>query len=174
MTDAARDDEMQHRAFGHSEARPRPAPGPGEPVTADEATIEAVGKASEALECVERARGYLYSFHQLIGHADIQFGEAAELLRGAGHPAEADRLDVDIVGLNVLDGRWTFQVIEEFDDLYYRTVTDAVRALERRLMDGRRHVLEARMKEGRRTDGRPGHESRPPTAHSPDVVTEES
>ena len=35
----------------------------------DSETIDAVGKASEALEYVERARGHLYAFHQLIGRA---------------------------------------------------------------------------------------------------------
>ena len=31
----------------------------------DDRTVEAVGKLTEALETVERARGHLYSFHQL-------------------------------------------------------------------------------------------------------------
>ena len=53
----------------------------------DDATVEAVGKVSEALECVERARGDLYSFHQLIGHADLMLGEACDMLRAAGHDA---------------------------------------------------------------------------------------
>ncbi len=48
----------------------------------DDATVEAVGKVSEALECVERARGELYSFHQLIGHADLLLGEACDELQG--------------------------------------------------------------------------------------------
>ena len=38
-------------------------------------TIAAVGKVSEALEYVERARGHLYSFHQLMGHADLLLGD---------------------------------------------------------------------------------------------------
>src|SRR5436190_24214227 len=37
---------------------------------ADSETVDAVGKATEALEYVERARGHLYAFHQLIGRAD--------------------------------------------------------------------------------------------------------
>src|SRR6478752_6580481 len=41
----------------------------------DAAVTEAVGKASEALEYVERARGHLYSLHQLIGRADLLFEE---------------------------------------------------------------------------------------------------
>ena len=43
----------------------------------DPETVDAVGKASEALEYVERARGHLYAFHQLIGRADFLFEECA-------------------------------------------------------------------------------------------------
>jgi hypothetical protein len=85
----------------------------------DDATVEAVGAVSEALECVERARGQLYSFHQLMGHADLLLGEACDKLRAAGHQAVADRLETEVVGRNVLYGRWTFQIVEEFDDNYW-------------------------------------------------------
>jgi hypothetical protein len=150
----------------------RPTPEP-DSVDFDPDTVTAVGKASEALEWVERARGHLYDFHQMMGHADFLFGDAADMLRDAGHPEAAARFDDDVVGRNVLDGRWTFQVVEEFDDLYYRVVSDTVRRLERELTDGRRHVYESWIKEQRRTRGREGHESRPPSAHSPMVDTEE-
>ncbi|MGH3581672.1 MAG: hypothetical protein ACRDUB_08785, partial [Mycobacterium sp.] len=60
-------------------------------------TVEAVGKVSEALEYVERARGHLYSFHQLMGHADLLLGEAADALRDAGHRDIAGRLSEDMV-----------------------------------------------------------------------------
>src|SRR5690349_8080387 len=33
----------------------------------DDQTIDALGKLSKALETTERARGHLYSFHQLTG-----------------------------------------------------------------------------------------------------------
>ena len=46
----------------------------------DTATVDAVGKATEALEYVERARGALYEFHQLIGRADLLIGEAVALI----------------------------------------------------------------------------------------------
>ena len=42
-------------------------------------------RVSEALEWVERARGHLYELHQLLGHADLTFGEAVDALRSAGH-----------------------------------------------------------------------------------------
>lgn len=138
----------------------------------DEAITEAVGKASEALEYVERARGHLYSFHQLMGHADLVFGEAVDQFRDAGKPDTADDLEREVVGRNVLDGRWTFQIVEEFDDLYHQVVTEAVRSLEREYHDGRRHVFESQMKDRRRTEGKPGHERRPPAAHDDRVATE--
>jgi hypothetical protein len=131
------------------------------PVGVDDDTVEAVGKLSEALETVERARGALYTFHQLMGHADMQVGQACDLLRDAGHSEVADRLSTDLVGRNVLPGRWTFQVVEEFDDGYWSVFRHHEQAVRRDLMGGIRHVYEAEMKQSRRTAGRPGHEAVP-------------
>jgi hypothetical protein len=127
----------------------------------DDATVEAVGAVSEALECVERARGELYSFHQLIGHADLLLGEACDKLRGAGHGEVAERLEAEVVGRNVLYGRWTFQMVEDFDDNYWSVFRENERRVRDELQQGRRHVFEAEMKERRRTHGKQGHESRP-------------
>lgn len=130
------------------------------PAGVSEATIEAVGTLSESFEYVERAKGHLYSFHQLMGRADLLAGEAAEELRKAGHTEFADRVARDLVGRNVIDGRWTYQIVEEFDDTYY----EFFRALEREsrgLTGGVRHLYEARMKDGRRTHGHPEHTADP-------------
>ena len=67
----------------------------------------------------------------------------------------------EIVGRNVLEGRWTFQIVEEFDAVYYSAVQDADRTVRDELLDGKRHVYEAELKERRRTDGVRYHESRP-------------
>jgi hypothetical protein len=136
------------------------------PAGASDAVVDAVGKVSEALEWVERARGRLYDLHQLMGHADRLFGEAADALRAAGAPELAQLLDEEVVGRNVLDGRWTFQVVEEFDAGYYRAVHVAEQRVRADLMDGRRHVYESEMKERRRTVGHPDHTRRP--AESPE------
>jgi len=128
----------------------------------DEAAVEAVGKVGEALEWVERARGRLYDFHQLIGHADLVLDEAVEALRSAGHDDWADRLVEEVVGRNVLDGRWTFQVVEEFDDGYYETFRRYAQDARDALAGGDRHRFEAQLKERRRSGGRAGHEARPP------------
>ncbi|MGL5826250.1 MAG: hypothetical protein ACRCZP_00430 [Phycicoccus sp.] len=130
------------------------------PGTSD-ATVEAVGKVSEAFEAVEHARGHLYAFHRLMGRADLTLGEAVGLLRDAGHRDTADRLDVEVVGRNVLAGRWTFQVMEEFDDGYYATFREHERRVRDELVAGRRHVYEAEMKERERTSGHPGHDASP-------------
>jgi hypothetical protein len=124
----------------------------------DPATVAAVGKLSEAMETIERARGHLYSFHQLTGTADFQVGEAVEMLGEAGHPELAEVLSRELVGRNVLPGRWTFQVMEEYDQTYY----DPFRELERKsraLTNGHQHVHEAGLKRERRTDGEPAHEA---------------
>jgi hypothetical protein len=127
----------------------------------DDATVEAVGRLTEALERTERARGHLYAFHQLTGGADLALGDAVEELREAGHGELAQRLETELVGRNVLDGRWTFQVVEEYDDGYYAAFRDLEREVREALTGGRRHLHEARMKEQRRTHGHPGHTATP-------------
>ncbi len=62
-----------------------PDPDHRTPAGVDDATVEALGKLSEALETCERARGHLYAFHQLTGSADIELGEAVSAFREAGH-----------------------------------------------------------------------------------------
>jgi hypothetical protein len=130
----------------------------------DDATVEALGKLSEALEVVEHARGLLYGFHRLTGTADLALQEAVELLRTAGHTELADDIDHDLVGRNVIADRWTFQIVEDFDATYWTTF----RALDARaredLAGGDRHVYEARMKQRERTTGHPHHEAGPALA----------
>lgn len=128
----------------------------------DDDTVAALGKLSEALEMVERARGHLYSFHQLIGGADKRLSDAVEQFADAGHEQLAERLRTELIGLNVLDGRWTFQVVEEFDDGYWTTFRELEQHARDTLAEGIRHILEAEVKETNRTPGRPGHEPAPP------------
>jgi hypothetical protein len=127
----------------------------------DDRTVEAVGKLTEALETVERARGHLYSFHQLTGKADFEIGDAVHLLREAGHTDVADAVERDLVGRNVLFGRWTFQVVEDYDDSYWSVLRETERKVRDALTDGRRHLFEAALKERRRTHGHPAHRARP-------------
>jgi hypothetical protein len=137
-----------------------PAPDHERPDDVDGATVDAVGKLTKALETTERARGHLYAFHQLAGESDRRVEEAMHMLRDAGHIAWADRLETELFGRNVLDGRWTFQIVEEYDDGYWTLFRELEAAVRDDLTAGRRHVREAGMKEDHRTHG--GGQDTPP------------
>jgi hypothetical protein len=131
------------------------------PAGVDDATIDALGKLSEALETVEVARGHLYAFHQLTGSADIALQGAVDALREAGHADVADRIDRELVGRNVIGGRWTFQIVEDYDDGYWSLFHDLEREAREQLAGGRRHLFEARLKQSERSAGQPGHDATP-------------
>jgi len=131
------------------------------PEGVSEATVEALGTLSAAVEVIEHARGLLYGFHRLTGTADLNLGEAVEQLRKAGHTELADRIDTELVGRNVIAGRWTFQIMEDYDDGYYALAKDLERTAREQLVDGKRHLFEAGMKEDRRTRGARHHEALP-------------
>ena len=117
----------------------------------DDTTVVGLGKLTEALERVERARGHLFEFHQLIGGADAKLDEVVEKLNRAGHSELADRIESELIGLDVLQDRWTFQVLEEFDGGYYAKFCELEKAARDQLAGGRKHIYEAEMKERRQT-----------------------
>jgi hypothetical protein len=149
------DDESQSSAGG-------PTGGHRRPDGVSDVAVAAVGKLNEAVETIERARGHLYAFHQMTGYADEMLDDVVDGLNRAGHDELAARISTELIGLNVLDGRWTFQVVEEFDDGYYRAWRDLDRDVRNHVVGGGRHVMEAEAKERRRTQGRAGHAARPP------------
>lgn len=144
------------------------------PPGVDDDTVAAVGKVTEALEWVERARGRLYDFHQMLGHADELFADAADALTAADHARHACQVRSELVGRNALDGRWSFQIVEEFDEMYWTPARTVERSITDDLLAGRRHVHEAEMKEQRRSHGLPHHESRPAAAHDPSITVLDS
>ena len=140
-----------------------PLPEHTAPPGATRDTVDAVGLVSEALEAVERARGHLYSFHQLTGTADFKLGDAVDKLREAGHDKIADEVEREMVGRNVIPGHWTFQIVEAYDDTYWSPFREMERWVRECLLDGRRHLHESNLKEERRTHGHPDHTARPDT-----------
>lgn len=127
----------------------------------DDGTVEALGTVGEAIEWMERARGHLYAFHQMCGRVDLLMGDAAEQLEAAGHGELAESLRTHVVGRNVLEGRWSFQIVEEYDATYWSVLRDFGRHAREELAGGWEHVFESEMKDDRRTDGRRRHERRP-------------
>ena len=86
---------------------------------------------------------------------------ACDKLRDAGHCDAARRLRTAVVGRIVLYGRWTVQIVEDFDDNYWSVFRQHERRVRDELQGGVRHLFEAEMKERRRTRGDAGHERRP-------------
>ncbi|MEU8227884.1 hypothetical protein [Kribbella sp. NPDC048915] len=120
-------------------------------------TVEAVGALTLALETVIRARGALYEFHQLTGKGDNEVERAVELLRKAGANDVADEIEATIVGRNINERRWTFQIVEDYDRTYYEPFVAAERSVRERLVDGRKHQREAEMKRHETTPGSDAH-----------------
>jgi hypothetical protein len=143
----------------------QPAPEHRRPDGVTDATVEALGKLSAALDHVEDARGHLYAFHRLCGSAERTLEEATSMIRAAGHADIADTLDRDVLGRNPLPGMWSFQMVEAYDDGYYASAKGIQQRAIDELMAGRRHIFEAEMKELRRTPGREGHEATPDDAY---------
>ena len=61
----------------------------------------------------------------------------------------------------MLAGRWTFQIVEEYDDTYWSRFRELEKQARDELAGGRRHLYEARLKQDERTAGRPHHEATP-------------
>jgi hypothetical protein len=124
------------------------------PDGADDATVGALGKLSEALEVVENARGLLYEFHRLCGTADLTLQEAVRMLRKAGHPELADDIDDTLVGRDIVRDMWSFQLVEAYDAGYWEVFRDVERHARQELGVPARHVYEAGMKVSEQSPGR--------------------
>ncbi|WP_030717778.1 hypothetical protein [Streptomyces griseus] len=140
-----------------SPGTPPPDPRHRRPEGVTDTTVEALGALSKALETAERARGALYDFHQLTGSADLALDDAVRQLRAAGHGLRADQVEREILGRNVIPGRWTFQIVEEYNSTYYDVFRTIEREIRQELAEGRNHLYEAEMKAARRTEGHPDH-----------------
>jgi hypothetical protein len=109
-------------------------------------TVQALGSLSAAMEVMEHARGHLYAFHRFSGTADLALQDALDELRDAGHKELADDIDTALVGRDVIDGKWTFQLVEEYD-AGYAEVFRAAEARARAVCGGASpHIFEAEMK----------------------------
>lgn len=116
------------------------------PAGMDDATVEALGKVSEALEVVEHARGLLYGFHRHCGMADLALQDAVEQLRAAGHRDIADELEEVLVGRDIITDRWSFQVVEDYDENYWQVFRAMEARARERLGGAEPHIFEAEMK----------------------------
>jgi hypothetical protein len=64
--------------------------------------------------------------------------------------AGGPRIERELLGRNALNGRWSFQVIEDCDDTYWSLVRTLEKSARDQLADGRWHLYEARLKQQER------------------------
>jgi hypothetical protein len=124
-----------------------------EPAPADDQRLlETMATATEAMEYVERARGHLITLHHLLGRAEVLFEEVAGELRAEGHSTEAAQLEREVIGRDVIEGRWSYELLEEFDRAYYEPVRDTHREVVAGTV-GRPHAREEHVRAARRRAG---------------------
>jgi hypothetical protein len=110
-----------------------------------ETDVEALHEVELGLEWLLRAQGHLVEFHHATGHAMDHLADAERLLRDGGHDDLADELRDHHLPQGVVDGdRWSYDVLEDFQD----GVLAAVQAFEadarEQVGDGTRHLAERR------------------------------
>jgi hypothetical protein len=67
-------------------------------------------------------------------------------LRESGHGQLADEIDEVLVGRDVVRDMWTFQIVEAYDEQYWRVFREVDAVVRDALSGGRPHVFEAEMK----------------------------
>jgi hypothetical protein len=120
----------------------------GEPTdTLTETEREALHAVQLGVEHVDRAHGHLLGFHHHVGRGMDRLDEAEQLLRAAGHAAFADRLRDELLPAGVVDDRWSYELVEAFEDGMRADVDEFDSSLRTALTGGRRHVDERRQQE---------------------------
>ena len=104
---------------------------------------------------MEQARGFLYGFRRLSGTADLALQDAMAMLREAGHPGLAGDIEHALAGRDIIDGQWSFQLVEAYDAGYWQVFRDAEQYARTTLGVPERHVCEAEMKHREQDGPRP-------------------
>ncbi|MFB6138989.1 MAG: hypothetical protein ABEJ26_00980 [Halosimplex sp.] len=107
--------------------------------------VEALHEVELGVEWLRRAHGTLVEFHHDTGHAMEHLAEAESILRETGHEALADEIRDSHLPRGVVDEhRWSYDVLESFEDDFMADVTELADRASADLADGRRHVAERR------------------------------
>jgi hypothetical protein len=94
------------------------------------------------IEHLHRGYGHLLAFHHAVGRGMNRFEDAREELRESGHDARADALRDDLLPAGVFDERWSYELVETFEDGFLPAAVEFESAVREELASGRRHVTE--------------------------------
>jgi hypothetical protein len=114
-----------------------------------ETELTAIHRVELGLEWLHRAHGALVAFHHKTGHAMDHLATAEELFRESGHDELADRLRDELLPRGVVPrangpGKWTYEVLEAFEEGLYADARTFETAARRAVTDGHRHAAERR------------------------------
>lgn len=118
--------------------------------------VAAVHEVELGVEWLHRAHGKLLAFHHGTGHAMEHLAEAEALLRESGHRALADDIRDRYLPAGVIDDdRWTYDVVECFQNGLLADADALGNRVRGEVADGRRHVAERRQERAwkERADG---------------------
>lgn len=105
----------------------------------------ALHRVELAVEWLHRAHGNLVEFHHEVGHAMDHLAEAEAELRACGHEELAAAVRDEYLPRGVVDGeRWSYDVLESYQDDFLEPTADFERRARERIADGHRHVAERR------------------------------
>ncbi|MFB6129394.1 MAG: hypothetical protein ABEJ28_01065 [Salinigranum sp.] len=107
----------------------------------------AVERTERGIEWFHRAQGSLLEFHHAVGQAMDEFGEVAEHLDGE-HDDLAAAIREEILPAGVTaDGKWTYEVVEEFEEGLLAEAEDVADGAFEDLVDSERYAIERRGRE---------------------------
>ena len=112
----------------------------------DDATLRAAHRLEVATEWIERSFGALLDAHHAAGHGQEMLLEAADLLDGAGRSDLAELVRSGAACRDAAEGRWTYQVVDEFRSHLLEPARAVEEQVRRELTGGVRHRYEARLK----------------------------
>jgi hypothetical protein len=111
----------------------------------DQATVEALHELELGFEWLQRANGHLLQFHHATGHGMDHLAAAEEHLRVAGETTLADAIRDELLPRGVVDDdRWSYDVVESFQDGVLTDVGAFEQFAREELASGERHVAERR------------------------------
>ena len=112
------------------------------PSDLSEFEMEALHSVELGLEWLRRAHGNLIEFHHATGHAMDHLDDAEPVLRACGYDDLADRLRTDLLPSGAVDERWTYDLLETFEDGLLEDVEAYERQARDTIADGSSHVAE--------------------------------
>jgi hypothetical protein len=114
-----------------------------DPPALTDAEAAALHQVELAVEWLQRAQGNLLAFHHEVGHAMDHLAEAELELRACGAEDLADALRDEYLPRGVVDeDRWSYDVLESYQEGFLRPMVDFERRARHGIADGERHVAE--------------------------------